>query len=427
MSARARGAAAVAVFVGVAALAVALSLRGADVDPGVPVETVRRGPFAREIHADGVLAAENATVLSVPVTAMGGLRIAWLAEDGSEVREGDVVVRFDPGEMERQLHDGRSERDTVRGKRDGTEVRENAALANLDRDAALAALELDYADRFQSKDPEIFSRVEIVESRIDRDLALGRRDHALGVRSVREDLVAAELDLLDLERRKAELRIEEARDGLDALEIRAPHDGVFVLRREWGDVARPGEVVWSGQPIAEIPRRESMKVEAFVLEADAGGLSPGAPAEVALEAHPEERFPATIRTVAAVAKRRSRWSPVQYFSVELALERTDPVRMKPGQRARATMRMDAAEDVLTVSREALFDGQGGARFVWRREGGGFEKVEVVPGAVAPGRVVIESGLREGDVVALVDPDSGAIAPEGAPGGGAAPRLPGGAP
>jgi multidrug efflux pump subunit AcrA (membrane-fusion protein) len=158
------------------------------------------------------------------------------------------------------------------------------------------------------------------------------------------------------------------------------------------------------RPIAEIPQLAAMKAAVYILEADAGGVRPGIPAEVRLEAHPGESYPGSVRHVAAVAKRRSRYSPVQYFDVEVALEHTDPLKMKPGQRVRATLFLQNLEDVLTVPREAVFHGDDGTRRVYRMSGGDFEPLVVELGAAAMGRVVVESGLEEGDVIALVHPD-----------------------
>jgi multidrug efflux pump subunit AcrA (membrane-fusion protein) len=393
----------------------------------VAVETVDRGPFARVVHADGVLEAEEATQLTVPATAQGGLKIAWLAEDGTAVRRDDVVVRFDPTDMEEQLRDGRAEAETVEAERRGTRSREGAALDNLRRDAGIAERELDYVDAFPNKDPDVFSRVEIVESTIDRLLAVRRRDHALDVHGIREALLRTDLDLLDLERRGAELKIDQAREGLSELEIRAPHDGILVLRRDRGEPPRVGEMVWRGNAVAEIPRLERMRARVFVLEADAGGVSQGAPAEVVLEAHPDRPFAATVETVSALAKRRSRWSPVQYFEIELALDETDAGRMKPGQRVRARLHLDAIDDALTVSREAVFTDEDGVHHVWRRNGDGFERVPVELGPGALGRAVVRAGIEVGDVVALEDPErAGEDEPAAGPPAPAGPSVPGAA-
>ncbi len=417
---RARALAAGAVLLGAAAAALPL-VRGLGGGGGVPVLEVVRSDFGRRVEAEGNLEAVRATPLNAPMEASGPLKIAWLAPDGSRVREGDVVIRFDPTEMEKSLVDGEAERQSAVNKTQGRRAEGEGTSRNLARDAEVADLELRYAREFQSKDPVIFSRVDIIESQIDEGLAAERKENAEAVRKIRDDLTRVDLDLIAIDRRKADLKIDEARTGLLALEVRAPHDGIFVLKRDWRGTAKVGDTVWQGQPIAEIPDLGAMKARVYVLEADAGGLAVGVPARVVVESRPDRDFAATVDAVDALAKPRVSWVPVQYFGVTLALERTDPGVMKPGQRVRAVLTLDGRKDAIAVPREAVFE-KDGKKIVHRRSGWGFEPVEVVLGPAASGRVVIDKRLSPGDVVALRAPGrpAGAAAP---PGGGTENAMP----
>ncbi len=377
-------------------------LRGLGGATDVPTATAERGEFLRRVEAEGNLEAAQATVLSAPANLQGPARIAWLAPDGTRVDAGDVVIRFDPTDFEKELREGQAERDTAQSKITQRTLTGGATLRNLDRDAELAGRELEYAREFQSKDADVFSRSEIIESEIDEELATHRRGHARETRDVTDVLSGVEVDLLAIERKKAEIKIQRAEQRLQALEVRAPHDGIFVLKDLWGRVPEVGMTVWVGHAVAELPQLDRMEGKVYVLEADAGGLREGLEAEVVLEAHPGEVFPATVQRVDALPTPRVRNVPVQYFAVKLELARTDPERMKPGQRIRATLFLDRQPDALTVPREALFD-RDGKKVAYVRRGGGFEPVEVTPGPAALGRVVIEQGLQGGDVVALRDP------------------------
>jgi multidrug efflux pump subunit AcrA (membrane-fusion protein) len=392
----------VAVALSVGALAAIPFLRGAGRSADVPVARAERGDFGRRVEAEGNLRSVKATVLTAPMEATGPLKIAWLAPDGSGVRSGDVVIRFDPTDAEKNLVDGEAERQTAENRIAGRRADGEGTLRNLDRDAGLAGLELKYAREFQSKDPEIFSRTEIIESQLDESLATRRKENAEAVRSIRETLTGVDLDLLAIERHKADLKIAQARKGLAALEVRAPHDGILVLKREWRGTPKVGDTVWKGQPLAEIPRMDAMEAEVYVLEADAGGLAVGLTAEVTVESRPDLRFPGKVAKVDALAKPRVSWVPVQYFGVTLELSRTEPDVMKPGQRVRAKLVLDARKDAISVPREAVLE-KDGKKTVYRRRGWRFEPVEVVLGPSALGRVVIEKGLSRGDVVALSDP------------------------
>jgi RND family efflux transporter MFP subunit len=377
-------------------------LGGAGAAGDVPTYEVRRGDFVRRIHADGNLKAVEATLLGPPPEVTNPLKIAWLAPDGSPVAQGEVVVRFDPTEMEESLRDGMHDRAAADSRIEQREVRDEGSRHNLDLDSELALLELDYAQNFQSKDAQIFSRTEIIESEIDEDLARTKKDHADVAGSVHHELAQTELDLLAIERRKAELTIQQARDGLQKLEVRAPHTGIFVLKTMWGRRPEVGQMVWGGQAVAEIPRLEKMEAQVYVLEADAGGLEVGLPATVALDADPGRTFAAKVLKVTALAQRRNRQVPIQYFGVTLELERTDVEVMKPGHRVQAVITLDERADVLTVPRQAVFE-EDGRKIVYVRRGGGFEPREVHLGPAGLGRMVVEDGIEPGDRIALRDP------------------------
>jgi HlyD family secretion protein len=412
-----------AALFGTVAFLVALPLwRGFGADSDVPSCEVLRGEFVRRVHADGLLQAAEATVLSPPSSTRGSLRIGWLAPDGSRVHEGDVVIRFDPTDLEEKLAEGENQQAATDSRITQKQVREDSAVRNLERDADMAVLDLEYAREFQSKDALIFSRIEIIESEIDEELATQRKEHAEAVREIREDLAQVELDLLDIERRKADLQVEEARRELQELEVRAPHDGIFVLKEQWGRMPEVGQMVWRGNPVAEIPRPEVMEAKVYVLEADAGGLRVGAPATVVLDAHPGRVYEAKVKQVDALAQPRSWRVPVQYFGVVLELELTEPERMKPGQRVQAELSLDELSDVLSVPRQAIFE-KDGRSVVYVGRGGRFEPVPVELGATGLGRVVVLEGLEEGDRVALRDPTRPLRAPaeeEGAGGVSAGP-------
>jgi multidrug efflux pump subunit AcrA (membrane-fusion protein) len=377
---------------------------GCFTDADVPVATARREPFQRTIVAEGNLKASRATPIPAPLEAEGPLRIAWMLPDGSRVEGGQVVVRFDPTEKEKEVADGKSDRGVSDLRIAKRAAEDGAALRNLERDARQAQLELEQARTFQSKDPLVFSRTQIIESEIDQDLAGRRADHADAARATKASLSRTDLDLLAIERRKAELKIRDGERGLRALEVTAPHDGILTYERNWrGDTPRVGETVWSGQPVAELPHLGEMEAEVFVLEADAGGLGTGLDAAVRVEARSDAVFAARVERVDSLARPRVRGSPVQYFGLTLSLGRTDPEVMKPGQRVRAEIVLDHRAEALVVPREAIFE-RDGRKLAFRRRGGSFEPVEVVLGPVALGRVVVEAGLEAGDEVALRDPE-----------------------
>jgi biotin carboxyl carrier protein len=365
-------------------------------------------PLVRRVTAEGNLEAAHATQLSVPVEAPGPMRIAWLAPDGARVRAGDVIATFDPTELDKALDTARGDLAKTREQMKKSGATSSAALDDLGLDADLARGDLEAADKFQKRDAEVFSRHEILASAADRELAQTREKNARKARELRAAQSAAERALIEIDARKAEVSIGRSERGLAAIEMRAPHDGLFVAERNFrNEPVRPGDTVFAGQPIGELPELKTMRAEVYVLEADADGLEVGKPATVTLESRPDQPVTARVARVDTLAKPRFRGSPVQYFAVDLDLAATDPTVAKPGARVRAELVLERRAQALSIPRQALFE-RAGKSVVFRREAGKadgrFAAVPVVTSPAGPGRLVVESGLGDGDVIALIDPE-----------------------
>jgi len=336
---------------------------------------------------------------------MGALKIAWLAPDGTLVKKGDVLVRFDPTEPEKQLRDGEADLAAARAKLDEETVKARAAVAGRDTDAELARDELDQTRKFQSRDQMIFSRNQIIESEIDEHLAAAKQAHAETTRGIEQRLARSNAAVIGVERDKAQLAISHAQSALTGMSIIAPSDGIFVLERRWdGALPKLGDSLWPGHVVGEIPVLEAMEASVYVLEVDGSGLAEGQPAEVVIEGRPDRTFTGKIKVVDKLAQPRQQGSPVQYFGVTVSLDTTDRAVMKPGQRVRATLVLDR-QDALVVPREAVSEREGKS-VVYRRSGGAageFAPVAVELGGATSGRVAITRGLAEGDVIALRDP------------------------
>jgi HlyD family secretion protein len=369
---------------------------------GLPTLQLRRQNFVQEVGADGHLRAVRASPITVPVATQGPLKIAWTKPDGSRVEKGDVVVRFEPTDFEKRLKDGQADRATADARMLKEQTLVDSALRGRARTTQLSQVELEKARDFQNKDPEIFSRNQIIESEIDEELSGARSEHAGASQKIESSLSKNKLDLIAIERKKAQLVVDQAQKGLDSLEVRAPNAGILVFEANWqGNLPSVGDSVWPGQKLATLPLLDVMEVEVFVLEADAGGLKVGKAARVSIEAHPETLYGGKITRVDTLAKRPVRDVPVQYFGVTLELERTDSAVMKPGARVHAVLLLENRE-ALVLPRQAVFDDHGQS-IAYRWQNAGFEKVKLVLGPSSLGRVVIEEGLGEGDTIALMDP------------------------
>jgi HlyD family secretion protein len=384
-----------------AALAGTRLVRSLEADPVATFE-VREGTFVREVEARGSLKAVKATPILVPPESGRPQKVAFLARDGSDLAAGDTVVEFDPYDAQREAADGQADLTAARARIDKAKAEAVKSERSLGLDRDVARQELDRAETYRLTDEGLFSRHQIIESQLDRDLFAARAEVAGKKLEASGKLSSAERDLGEIEAGKARFKVETAEKGLRSLHITAPHDGLLVLERNWrGETAFVGDTLWPGQKLAELPDLSRLEARVFVLEADGAGLEPGLAARVAIEGRPGEEHEASVTRVEPLARTRDQ-SPVKYFEATLSLARTDPSFMKPGQRVRAVVRLEEADGVLAVPRGAIFE-KDGRRVVYRRAGVSFEPVEVTIGRQSISRVAIDSGLAAGDVIALRDP------------------------
>jgi multidrug efflux pump subunit AcrA (membrane-fusion protein) len=402
----------------------------------VPVLQVRRAPFSRTVSAEGYLRPVRATPLTAPSEGRS-LLIAWMAEDGARVKKGEVVIRFDSDQALRELADGKDDESAALTRIAKEKVAVESSLAERARAAALTRDEMVKARELGKKDPRFFPRSEVIESEIDEGLLDARLEQNEATRKVERQLGHSRVALLAVDKQKAVLELAEANRTLEALEVRAPHDGIFVVQRMgWAQrTIQAGDRAFPGMRIAEVATSDRMDAEVMVLEADAGGLTAGKRAQVILDARADLVLAAKVKKVDAFPKPKHPEVPAQYFGALLSIHGSGKDKgqdkdkdkdkdqdkdkdkdkaggaaaapaagMKPGQRLRATLVLDELPSALVVPRQAVFRKPEGT-FVHRRRRwrGGFDPVAVTLGPGTVGRVVVTAGLDEGDVIALRDP------------------------
>ena len=361
---------------GIGAVTLVQNLLAKEAVTKIPTLVVRKTTTNRIVPAEGTLKAEKATPIMTPRGKHRRLKIAWIQEDGSPVKEGEVVIRFDREEFERNLTNGKDAQKSAEYKLAIERTRNQSALNDRERSAELARIDLKVAqERRTDVDDEIFSRNELLTSNIDRQLSEARVNHSGIASKMDRSISQSKVKLLELERQAAEIAIGRAKEGLSRMEIKAPHDGIFVYEDSRIEV---GAMVYRGQTIAKLPLTASMEAEVFVLEADVKGLEEGMKASFIIESQPQVPYSATIKKIDSLAKPRHEEVPIQYFTITLSLGETDVKVMKPGQRVRAELGLTPLEG-LVVPRQCVFQIDGDM-IVFRENQGSFETVKVKLGA-----------------------------------------------
>jgi len=389
---------------------------GGATDAALPTASVTRGELAVVLGVPGELEAVQSVNVSAP-NVRGGLKITSLAEEGTRVAAGDLLVEFDRADLEKELESAvsrlRVAQTKIAQKQAQTEVRLNKAR----NDVVKAELDKKRA-AMRVTDSETVPRVERESARLDvEEFGLSVERAGGDLRSAELE-AAAELELLRLEAGEAQAKVTQIEGQLGQLEVRATRDGIVLLTEAWRagkrGKATVGDNVWPGNPIMELPDLAAMRVEAWVHEVDAALVAVGQPVNVVVDARPDAPLVGKLERVSDLAVKRDEESAVKHLQVVVALTGADPA-LKPGMTVRAEIEVARVPDVLLVPREAVFYA-GAEAYAWREGLGGWSRAPLTLGRTNDSHVVVSAGLAEGDTVALADPNGadGAAAPASGP-------------
>jgi HlyD family secretion protein len=404
ISARGRAAAGGAVLLAAGGWA-ALSLNG---DPPAETAAIHREDLVLTVAAPGELDAVRSSFVGPPgVPEVWDYKINMMIPESAEVKKGDPILGFDATTLEEELR----KREVEHAEAIKNLEKKEADLAVEIRDAELALAEAESRLRKETlkvEQPEALKgTVEARLARLDRDLA-AKEVEALRLKLEGTRLAGeADREALAEKRDRAAGRIRELRDAIARMTVRAPQDGIVVYQTNWqGDKKKVGDSVWRAEKLMKIPDLSEMLLRAEVDEADAGRLRPGQPATVRVDAIPDAEFPGRVGSIGRIVKRKSRDDPVKVYTAEVALDRTDAARMRPGMRARAEIEVDRVPSALVAPRASVFLREAGP-VVLRRAGRGFVETPVTIGRRNARLVEILAGVSERDLVARRDAEPGA--------------------
>ena len=357
---------------------------------------VRRGRFENKVILTGELRAARGDDITVPRLPSWQTSIKWLSPDGLEVKAGDKVVELDNSQFASNLDGKRQNVAQAVQELQQREAEWAADILEKQLDVERKRADADKA-RIDASIPRDLLSVREYE---DRQLKKQRTETELAkatdvLRSQRAG-VAADRENLRLNLGKAQRELATAEQAIEALLLRAPRDGIVVLRdHPWeGRKLQEGDGVWVGFPIAQIPDMPTLRVEAFLPDVDDGKVARDMQATVILDAYPNMTFPGRVTEISAVAQETTRNSLRRQFRVVVALNNLDLARMRPGLSARIVVHRAPVASALLVPRKAVdFNA---AKPKTRLVGG--KTVDLTIGDCNAQECTVTNGLKEGDVV-----------------------------
>jgi multidrug resistance efflux pump len=402
----------------------------------VPVE---RGPLVVTLTETGSLRPAQALVYRSRIPGRE-VEVTWLAPEGSQVAEGDLVARLDPTELEADLDRVRQELRQTKLDMNVAEAEQQAAKASLDSlatgrgalEAEEARFNVSMAERraarlredYQALAPLLekgfVTREELSALSADLEQAENaltmarRRATVMSEQTVPQERQRAALDLahrssqIEVVRQRqadAERRVAALAAQVAGCELRAQHPGLVVYELNMSSnpvrKVRVGDRVTPSQGIVTIPEVRRMEVDASLREADLHRVQVGQAATVVLEAYPDVKLTGRVMSVGTVARvAPDRPFDGKRFDVTIELD-PNQADLRPEMTARVEIQLARRPDALMVPVHAVF-ADGDRRVVHVMTGRSVEKRVVALGASNDTHVEVLAGLKEGERVRLID-------------------------
>lgn len=349
----------------------------------VDVASVTRGPLVVTIDEEGETRVRHRFVVSAPVSGRV-LRIAL--EPGDEVRRGETIVATmlpgDPLPL-----DARS-----RAEAEAAVASARAALERARAEASRTQVDLERARREVERHRPLLAAGVISDDEFEaRETTLRAIEEAHRVTELTGDVARRDLDVA----RARLVTTTRARGAAQAIDIRAPIDGV-VLRRHRESEA----VVPAGEPLLDLGDPTGLEIVADLLSIDAVRVSPGTLVRIAHWGG-EAELMARVRRVEPSGFTKISALGVEEQRVNVVADFVDPAEAwrALGDRFRVEVRVVVWEgqDVVKAPVSSLFRHAGGwAVFVVDAGRAHLRPVEIGQRNGVEAQVV--SGLDVGDVV-----------------------------
>ncbi|MCB0731379.1 MAG: efflux RND transporter periplasmic adaptor subunit [Ignavibacteriae bacterium] len=375
---------------------------GSSVDTNIPVFNVKKDVFLISITESGEIKAKNSISIAAP-RVRGSLKIVELVPEGNYVKPGDVVARFDPTEALVKLKDAEAQLEISRSNKAKLEANHQSEMAQMESDLKSAELSFE------------LSKLSLEQMKFEaeakrREAELQHNKNVLNFEKTKQNFESkkiiqkSEMENMNVEIRQKISELEKAQRDLDALSLTSSADGLVVYGMNWstGLKFQIGDQPWSGQVIVNLPDLSQMESHTYVNEVDVSKVKVGQKVEVKLDAFQDSVFVGEVSNVARLGKQKDNQSTIKVFDVFVEIKGVSEI-LKPGMTTSNKIIIDKIDDQIFIPHEALFENEG-EFFVYKKDGSGFDDIDVTIGNKSEDFIVVKSGLEDGDVVALRDPN-----------------------
>jgi len=372
----------------------------------LPTTHVKRGRVVISVSARGQLQGGNSETIEVHQTGVDSTGVTYLREPGELVKTGDVIAQFDITQQEFNLREAESdlaeaEQQVIQAKAtsEASDEENRYALLSAQSDVTIAELGV--------RSNPVSATMKARQNDIALEAARGRLHQAQQNIANKNANSSATVAIQEANLNKAKVQADMATKTIESMTVKAKTSGYVSIEPNtnvnmWytGMTFQPlqiGDTVYSGESVARIPDFKNWEVSARVGELDRGHLAVGQKVAISVVAIPGKSFNGRVKVLGGTSG--PAWD--RRFDCRIELEKPSP-EMRHGMTSNMTITAESLEDVIWIPSQALYESDGKA-FAYLRTAQGFMPHDVTLVNRSESQAVVK-GLKEGDVVAMSNPE-----------------------
>ena len=370
----------------------------------IPEAKVQEGTFQVDLYEEGQIEAFSSININAPNISwrFGNLKIAELVEDGTQVKAGDTVCVFDPSEVNKAILESEDRLIVSRAEMEKMMAQHQLDMENLQAEYRASEITFEIT-RMQLESAAHESDIKRREIELNLEKAGIALERAKEQIENRRRIQQEEQKQMQLSIDEDEARLKEAHETLDKLSMVSPSDGIAIISHNWStqNKYQIGDQMWPNNTLMQLPNLSKLKTKININEVDISYITRDLRVEVKPDAFSDSTFTGRVIHVANLAVNKDNNSNIKVFPVEILLDQANK-NLLPGLTVSCRVVIDEIENVQYIPLEALHT-EGNIKYVYRRKGGEYERVEVQTGLTNSDYVIITEGLKRNDHVALIDP------------------------
>ncbi|HEY2015805.1 MAG TPA: HlyD family efflux transporter periplasmic adaptor subunit [Bryobacteraceae bacterium] len=313
-------------------------------NPGTPSNDDSRAK--REVRLTGIIAAVHSSKVLVPqIWGQGGpMTLTKLIQNGSAVREGDIIAQFDATTQADAVRDTQAKYDDLTHQVEQKSAQNRADAEKRNADLKQAEADLAKAEMELQRGPTL-AEIDRLKNEVKVEIARKHLESLKKSMAFHDKGEAAALRILELQCSRQKVALERAQSNVDRLSLKANLAGMVahqnLYRNNSMGHAQEGDQLYRGQPLVSIFDPKEMLVRCAVGEPDGAALLPGTRATVYLDAYPDMALPAHFEFASPVAS-SAFGSPIKSFSAVFKLDKSD-ARLMPDLSAAVVLARPAAK------------------------------------------------------------------------------------